>query len=249
MIASVFKKTVRNVFRAFGYNVVKREVIECSPADIARSLNLHEIDLVFDVGANSGIYAASLFAGGYKGRIVSFEPLTQAYRQLSTRSESNPLWQVAERCALGDQDGEVEINISANSESSSILPMLKTCEQAAPTARYFAKEETMIRRLDSVADKYLEDAKAPFLKLDVQGFEDRVLQGAQETLPRIKGIQIELSLVPLYEKQKLWRELVDEITARGFELYSLLPGFTDPKTDRLLQMDGIFFRDLTTREG
>ncbi len=251
------KTLLRNSLRALGYDIIRYksvgahngvQPVEPAWTNLARLLNQHNIDLVFDVGANTGVYADSLFNHGFKGRIVSFEPLTQAYDQLLAKAEKNELWQVAERCALGDIEGEIEMNISANLESSSILPMLSACEQAAPDARYHGKETVLVKKLDSVSEIYLKGANSPFLKLDVQGFEDRVLAGAKETLPKIKGIQIELSLVPLYDKQKLWRELIDEITVRGFELHGLLPGFSDPKTEQILQMDGVFFRSLAAQE-
>jgi FkbM family methyltransferase len=242
MITSFIKKAIRKSFSSFGYDIVRHEVCDGSSANLVRDLELRNIDLVLDVGANTGIYASALFAYGYKGRIVSFEPGSEAYGQLLARSQGKQLWQVAEQGALGDIDSEIEINISTNLESSSILPMLNACEEAAPDARYRSKERVMLRSLDSVAEKYLAGAKAPFLKLDVQGFEDKILAGGKNTLPKIKGVQIELSLVPLYEGQKLWRELVDQLIDSGFVLHTILPGFTDYKTGRLLQMDGIFFR-------
>jgi FkbM family methyltransferase len=108
------------------------------------------------------------------------------------------LWNVYPRCALGDHDGEVEINIAGNSESSSILPMLESHLSAAPESAYEGKEIVPIKTLDAVAGQYLKDAQAPFLKIDTQGFDWLVLDGARDTLPQIKGILVELSLVPLY---------------------------------------------------
>jgi FkbM family methyltransferase len=249
------KDAIRFPLRQLGFDIIRYKaelpgeypseglsLLESSSPDFSRLLNRQNIDLIFDVGANTGVYAATLFKNGFKGSIVSFEPLSEAYNQLVDKSKAYRLWQVAERCALGDSDSEVEINVSANLESSSILPMLKACEDSAPDARYRASEKVAMRRLDAIAERYLDNVQAPFLKLDVQGFEDKVLAGAKESLVRIKGIQIELSLLPLYEGQKLWRQLIDEILTLGFELHSLMPGFTDRQTGKLLQMDAIFFR-------
>ena len=242
MLASFVKSAIRKGFGAFGYDIVKRELVDGSTASLIEAFNLHNIDLILDVGANTGIYATSLLEGGYNGRIVSFEPLSEAHDQLLERSRGNKRWDVAERCALGDMDGEIDIHVSNNLESSSILPMLEACEKAAPEARYYKSEKAILRKLDSLADKYLTNSKAPFLKLDVQGFEDRVLYGAKDSLAKMHGVQIELSLVPLYDGQKLWRELVDQLIDSGFVLHTILPGFTEDQTCRLLQMDGIFFR-------
>lgn len=69
-----------------------------------------------------------------------------------------------------------------------------------------------------------------------------VLEGARALLPRVHGIQLELSLLPLYEGQVLYREMIDWLAEKGFELWSVMPGFVDQATGRMLQMDGVFFR-------
>ena len=96
--------------------------------------------------------------------------------------------------------------------------------------------------LDTVAGKYLKEAKAPFLKIDTQGFEWHVLDGAHETLPQIKGISVEQSLVPLYEGQHLWNEVIGRLEAAGFTLWAFHPVFSDPASGRTLQVDGIFYK-------
>ena len=70
-------------------------------------------------------------------------------------SAEDHLWDVYPRCALGDHDGEVEINIAGNSESSSILPMLEAHLSAAPESAYEGKEIAPIKTLDAVAGQYL----------------------------------------------------------------------------------------------
>ena len=209
---------------------------------IVSSLRKFEIDLVLDVGANTGQFASEIRHCGYAGRIVSFEPLSQAHGQLLQSSAEDHLWDVYPRCALGDHHGEVEINIAGNSESSSILPMLEAHLSAAPESAYEGKEIATIKTLDAVAGQYLKDADAPFLKIDTQGFDWLVLDGARHTLPQIKGILVELSLVPLYGGQHLWREVIDRLEAEGFTLWAFTPAFSNQASGRSLQVDGIFYR-------
>lgn len=216
---------------------------------LGKLLVAHQVDLVLDVGANVGQYASSLFRIGFEGRVVSFEPLAAAYHQLLERSLSNPKWEVAERCALGDRTGEISLNVANNSVSSSALPMLKSHQDAAPDSVYIGAEITKLVTLDSVADEYIRDARCPFLKLDVQGYEETALRGATETLSKVVGIQLEMSLVPLYQGELPFRQMLDRISARGFELQLLIPGFSDPDSGRLLQVDGIFFRPLPAQQG
>ncbi len=99
-----------------------------------------------------------------------------------------------------------------------------------------------LRTLDSVSAALATDTERIFLKLDVQGFEYKVLQGAERFLARVAGIQIELSLVPLYDGEHLFHSMLHDLEERGFEMWSLIPGFVDPETGRLLQLDAIFFR-------
>jgi len=210
---------------------------------IISSLQKFDIDLVLDVGANKGQFASEIRHWGYTGKIVSFEPLSQAHGELLQSSAADPMWEAYPRCALGDHIGEVEINIAGNSYSSSILPMLESHRSAAPQSAYQGKEVVPIKTLDVVAGQYLKDARAAFLKIDTQGFEWQVLDGARETLPHIKGILVEMTLVPLYEGQHLWREVIDRLEAEGFTLWTFKPEFSDSATGRTLQVDGIFYRN------
>ncbi len=210
---------------------------------LVSTLRKFEIDLVLDIGANTGQFGSEIRYYGYTGKIVSFEPLSQAHSILVKTIAEDSNWEAYPPCALGDQNGETVINIAGNSQSSSLLPMLEAHRSAAPESVYEGEERVSIKTLDIVAGDYVKGARAPFLKIDTQGFEWRVLDGARETLPRIKGILVELSLVPLYEGQHLWRDLVDRLEDEGFALWALRPGFIDQRQGRTLQVDGVFYRN------
>ena len=239
-----FKSLIKTAFHNVGVDV-RRYVppVQPPPSQTVSSMRKFNIDLVLDVGANRGQFAAEIRRQGYAGKIVSFEPLSAAYTQLQQASMQDPMWEVGPRCALGDQAGEVEINIAGNSDSSSILPMLESHRSAAPESAYQGKEFVPIKTLDDVAGQYLKDARSVFLKIDTQGFEWHVLDGARETLPHIKGILVELSLVPLYEGQHLWRDVIARLEAAGFTLWAFKPVFSDLTQGRTLQVDGVFYRN------
>lgn len=65
------------------------------------------------------------------------------------------------------------------------------------------------------SDKLLENANV-FLKIDVQGYEDNILKGAKEILPKIKGIQLECSLIKMHEGEILLEEIIRKIKSMGF---------------------------------
>jgi hypothetical protein len=120
--------------------------------------------------------------------------------------------------------------------------MLAAHSNAAPESVYQGKETVPLTTLDLMLPTYLEQASAPFLKIDTQGYEWQVLDGAKQVLPKIRGIMMEISFIPLYGDQRLWRECVDRLQADGFTLWSLEPVFVDPVNGRTLQMDALFFR-------
>jgi FkbM family methyltransferase len=108
-------------------------------------LSKFDIDLVLDVAANKGQFALEIRHHGYAGRIMSFEPLSRAHGQLLQSSMGDPMWDAYPCCALGDQNGEGEINIAGNSESSSILYLLVAGRNTAPEWAYHEKHTDLKR--------------------------------------------------------------------------------------------------------
>ncbi len=237
------ERVIQNGFRMAGLNVTRYVHGDPAKEPLAKMLEHQKITLVLDVGANIGQYARNLFRSGYKGRLVSFEPIPYAYQKLKEAAKDNPLWKVAENCAIGEKDGETTINISKNSVSSSLLPQTGVQEKVEPGAAYTRDMKVKMHKLDTVAAKYIRNDDRIFLKLDVQGYEDYVLKGANETLPKAAGIQLETSLVPLYRGEVVFEEMLKKIESKGFKLYDLVPGFRNNTTGRLLQVDCIFFRE------
>jgi FkbM family methyltransferase len=213
---------------------------------LSRLLDHLGVDLVIDVGANEGGYARSLRRLGYGRRIVSFEPLSEPFGRLRAAAADDDLWAVV-RAALGDREGEIVVHVAGNeAASSSVLPMLQAHMTAAPAAAYVRDETVPLRRLDTLVPEVVDlEGRRCFLKLDVQGYERAVLDGATALLSgeQVVAVQAEMSLVPLYGDSMLWRETVDRMSAEGYELASLVPGFSDPTSGRLLQADGVFVRE------
>jgi hypothetical protein len=134
------------------------------------------------------------------------------------------------------------MNVSANSVSSSVLPMLETHADAAPQSRYVATEEVPATTVDELVRRCGFHPPSTLLKIDVQGYEKSVLDGAEQTLAGFAGVRTELSLTPLYEGQALLPDIIGDLGAVGLQLWFVEPGFRDPASRRLLQLDGTFFR-------
>jgi FkbM family methyltransferase len=236
-------RTIKSAALALGVELRRHDVAYSEHARFFQLLRTKQIDLVLDVGANGGEYGEWLRAGGYRGAILSFEPLAAAYAQLERAAAAHPPWQLAPRAAVGAADGTIEINVAGNSVSSSILPMERKHLDAAPESRFVAVEKVPLMRLDGFSHPSLDAGRAILLKIDTQGYEMPVLEGAERLLERVTGVQIELSLTPLYAGQALYRTVLDWLAARGFGLWGVMPGFVDRESGRLLQLDGLLFRD------
>jgi FkbM family methyltransferase len=213
-----------------------------------RFMAAHGVTLVVDVGANTGQYGHSLRRAGFGGRIISAEPLSREFRRLDERAGRDGRWS-AVHAALGARPGRVPLHVAGNSVSSSLLEMLDSHAGAAPASAYVRTEVAEVRTVDDLLDSSgVGPAERVFLKIDTQGYEAPVLDGAQRWLPRLAGVQVELSLLPLYAGQALMGDLLRRLTDAGLELWSLEPVFVDPRTGRLLQVDGVFFRARPPRE-
>ena len=199
------------------------------------------VDTVLDIGANTGQFGRQLRRAGYRGRIHSVEPLSRAFAELRHAAGRDHAWTV-ERAAVSGARGTLTMNVSRNSVSSSVLPILQRSVAAAPQTRYVATEQVPATTVDDLVATHGFVPDRTLLKVDVQGYEQAVLDGAAKTLERFAAIRTEMSLVALYEGQVLMPELVESLTGRGFELWFLEPGFTEPGTRRLLQLDGVFLR-------
>ncbi|MFC5286583.1 FkbM family methyltransferase [Actinokineospora guangxiensis] len=221
----------------FGFDVTRHPF----STRLARLCADRGITAVLDVGANSGQYAQMLRQAGFRGRIVSCEPVADAHHRLARAAAADPDWE-AERVALGAAAGEVEIHVAGNSYSSSVLPMLDSHLRAAPESAYVRTETAPMSTVDALmACRGLRPAET-LLKIDVQGFEGAVLAGARDALPVLAAAQVELSLVPLYEGQQLIGDIVERMAEAGMCLWGLEPGFCDAADGRMLQCDGLFVR-------
>jgi FkbM family methyltransferase len=205
------------------------------------ALQAQGIGTVIDVGANVGQFGTDLRRARYRGAILSVEPLGDAYAALVRAAGGDATW-TTERAAVSDAPGTLTMNVSANSVSSSVLPMRGEHTSAAPEARYVRTEEVPATTVDELVAARGIDPASTLLKIDVQGYEKAVLDGARETLPHLAGVRTEMSLTPLYDGQTLLPEMISYLDGLGFDLWLVERGFTDPATRRVLQMDGIFFR-------
>jgi FkbM family methyltransferase len=235
---------IRRFLRRMGYEVHPFIPAESALARRKKLVQRYGVEAVLDVGANTGQYARELRGDlGYAGEIISFEPLAPAFEELQRACRGDARWR-AINCALGARPEFRSINVAANSVSSSLLDMLPRHRDAAPESGYIGEARIEVHTLDSLFDRLLP-APTPqeiYLKIDTQGFEREVLHGAADSLQKIRTVQLELSLVPLYRGAPLLVEMCELMQQTGYTLVSLEAGFIDPESGQVLQADGIFRR-------
>lgn len=232
-------KIIRKIINPFKLDLKKYPSLELRRRK--KLLEHYQISKILDVGANSGQYALETRKLGYKGKIISFEPVKSVYNELKKKAEKNSLWECY-NYGLGDNDVDLEINISQNTFSSSILKIMPQHVNSAPESKVINKEKICVKKLDSIFNSIVNEEENVLLKIDVQGFEKKVLDGAKESLKKIKGIQIEMSIEELYSGEMLYKDMISLLNSYGFNLHSLENGFYDEKTGKLLQVDGVFFQ-------
>lgn len=233
------KKAIKKITRPVGICLEKY-----TNPDLKRRIkliNTHEIDTLLDIGANVGRYVRIMRHAGYKNQVISFEPMNAAFEELAKHAKRDKNW-IGYNYGLGDENTQTEINISNNSYSSSILNMQSTHLESAPNSKYVAKQAIELKKLDAIFPSICNPASNIMMKIDTQGYEKNVLDGAEQTLKHIRIIQLEMSLVPLYENEMLYLDMILFLKAKGFELHSLENGFSNPTTGQLLQFDGIFVK-------
>lgn len=208
-----------------------------------KALRHFGITKVLDIGANTGTYGMELRSIGYKGDIISFEPTRLAYSFLEKKCSRDPKW-TCHNIGLGDKNEQVEINISLNSKSSSILDILPMHVINAPDSRYIDKEVVQIKTLNELIPSLCTAEDQLLLKVDTQGYEKNVLCGADAVLGRISLIQLELSFSPLYKGESNFWQMNDYMQSIGFRLFSLETdeSFSAPTSGELLQVDCIFVK-------
>ena len=233
-------KIIQAGLRPFGAKIARTYTEREEAFRVIRVASEIGAECILDVGANIGQFAHSVICCGWKGKIVSFEPLEAEFNILSEKAKAHPNWTIAPRGAIGEQPGRAEIYRAGNSASSSLLTMRNEHVEAAQESATVGKESIDIRRLDQM--DVIPSASSLFLKIDTQGFEMSVLKGATAIMPQIKGMLVEISLERLYEGQPQGDEIIDYLMRQGFKLHDLIPGFYHPKSGRMLQANIIVIR-------
>lgn len=233
--------TAHRIARAVGVDYRRYDARNFVCLRRAQVMSTLGIRSVFDVGAHDGGYGRELREHGYCSTVVSFEPLSAPYQRLAQIAMLDGNWRV-HNLALGSTDCEARINVSGHLSSSSLLKMTAAHEMASQESKYRGSETVQIGRLDRYVTANDTQSSPAWLKVDVQGYEKNVLDGAGSLLCEFAGIELELSLVPMYEGALLIEEMIAYLRQQGFVPTSFEDVLVDPVTAQVLQVNGMFLR-------
>jgi FkbM family methyltransferase len=198
-----------------------------------------KIETVIDIGSNQGQFIIQCNEIAPGRRYYAFEPISSCYKQLLENTKNINV--TAYNLGLSDQQGEVEINISNNVESSSILPMEDLHKESYPESRFVKKEIVSLARLDEILAT--DDIKKNILiKMDVQGYEKNVIKGGERILVAASALLIESAFEPFYKEQWLFDDLYTYFNEKGFKFMGFTDQFNSPKTGIPLYADSIFIK-------
>jgi len=235
-------KLPKLLLRKLGYEI--KRVSKSAPS-LMSFLRDRGVDLVLDIGANRGQFGKLLRAEGYSGAILSFEPVKEMFDALKNTaardgSKNGSLWRVF-NYGLSDAAGEADINVSENSVFSSLHSLASTAEGFDRTARVVEKQRIALRRLDEFSGEI--DGRRAFLKIDTQGHERQVLDGAGLLLRQLYGVQLELPITPLYQSTWTISDALKYMEERGFaicQITAVNKHTLDPSA--FVDLDAIFRR-------
>lgn len=210
---------------------------------LGKFLKAFGVDCVIDVGANRGQYASALrMNAGYKGHIISVEPLPEAFDELTRVASADPLWHF-ENCALSDFGGIQDFHVMEGEQFSSFL---------CPTVEEYSglDERNSITEMISVKTVTLDDFfdrwrdklqfKRPFLKLDTQGYDHVVLASGTNSLPLMTGVQSEIAFKRLYRNSLAFDEMLAFLDQKGFTISAIFPN-NDGHFPHCIEQDAVFF--------
>ncbi len=238
----MLKKIIAGILRKCGYQISKTHTLEYKiSVGEYKWLQDYGIKTVIDVGANIGQFALMIHKIINDAAIYSFEPISECYEELVNKEDQiNKL-----KCfnlALGKETREGVINRNEFLPSSSILDMESLHKEAFPYTAKTNQEKINITSLDKIHNE-IDWVQKILLKIDVQGYELEVLEGAKNSLNSVDLIIVETTFLKLYNNQPLFEDVYNFLYSRSFRYRGNFDQIINPNTGRILQADAIFVKE------
>jgi FkbM family methyltransferase len=206
------KKFIKKIVNLLGYEINKK----------SKNFFLeNKINLIIDVGAHKGEFAKNVLSENYGLKIISFEPQSKIYNILLNNSKKEKNWLIHERCGIGKKNSFLMINVMSETTCSSFLKPSKKLFSIDPSAKIVKKENIKILSLNYLFSTQYKLKKNTFLKIDTQGYDKFVLEGASSILKKILFVQLEVSIDPLYVNETNYEDMIKYMKKKGFMIWKL----------------------------
>ncbi len=225
---------IKKILRSFGYDVRRHHSL------YETVLRHHQIQTILDIGANDGHWSHDMRMLFPRAQIYAFEPLKDCFERMVQTFEGDKKF-CGYNVGLSDTDSITDIERSSFHPSSSMLQMSALHKELYPKSKHITHERIVLRRLDSVQEE-MNLTPGVLIKMDVQGFEDKVIAGGLETFKRAEVIISETAFVTLYEHQPLFGDIHDQLRKLGFVYRGNCGEHFSSKTGERIYEDSIFVR-------
>jgi len=235
--------TIRHAFKELaakcGVHVVR---MTHNPEYTMLGLKNVSFETIFDIGANEGQFARSIRRRFPSAHLICFEPTPNAFKKLEswTILDGNA---VAFQLALGDMSGSLKMHLHAeHTPSSSLLSTTELSHDVFPMTVAQEQIDVRVERMDDYIAKVIQrPLGSTLVKLDVQGFEARVLKGATSLLSQCRACLVEVCLDNLYQDQSSFFDVCDLARTAGLRYAgNLTQSYADD--GHIIYLDALFIR-------
>ena len=234
---------LQSIFGLFGYHVSKRERGANPDSSLTEQFRLlgSDVSCIFEVGAANGRDTAMYADKFPRATVHAFEPLPVNFKSLAERAAQNPRI-VAVNSAVSDAIGSAEFHVTNLPDASSLFAPRET---GSTFDRHMTLKETITTDVTTL-DEYIRKnhiEQIDLLKMDAQGAELKILQGAHKSLESncIKLIYSEVLFMDIYSGSAKWFEIASFLYQFGFRLHGLY-NLNHNQNAQLAWGDAIFTR-------
>jgi FkbM family methyltransferase len=241
------RKLIRKFLQKFKYDIVKLQPEYISGKLDKASLEIEYkwlkdqgIKSIIDIGANEGQFSEKIRLLFPHATIYAFEPLPDVCKKLVQNFKNDNHFS-AFNVGIGETKATLTINCNESTASSSFLSMTDLHKENFTHAVKAKAMEVPIETLDNILnDKIIN--RPLLIKMDVQGFEDKVIAGGKNILSLADIIITELSFEKLYKEQPLFDDIYKALSDLGFNYCGSIDQLRSPESNKILQADGVFMK-------
>lgn len=185
--------------------------------------------VIYDIGAANGAWARLALDVFPDARIVCFEPLAERVEALRQLESNNKGKVRLVHTGVGDADVELEIGVTENLYDSSFA-------YGASNSR-----TVPVRTLETLLRT--EHLELPsFVKIDVQGYEKRVINGGPSVFAHADMVMMECAFLPYCKEMCTLDETIAFMSSKGFIPYEFVDYMRRPLDGAMGQCDILFIK-------